>query len=153
MADRRRLGAGGAIAALGAVVAGGCFFLPYVRLLRVFGASVTFSGPRIGGALWLVPGTAAAILLAQFGIRGPAGRLRAGVVAGLAAVGVLLVVAVLLRIHHRTGFLVIHFSAATFGVRPALGWGGSLAGFIVTLVAAARVVFGRGNGHRPANRD
>lgn len=145
MTNGRRLGAGDLIASLGALVAGGCFFLPYVRLLRVFGASLTLSGPRIGGGLWLVPGTAAAILLAQFGLRRGARRLRAGVVAGLAAVGVFLVVAVLLRIHHRTGFLGIHFSAATFGVRPAIGWGGSLAGFALALVAAARDVFRSGH--------
>jgi hypothetical protein len=49
--------------------------------------------------------------------------------------GLLLAFAVVLRLHHRVGF-VIHFSAATFGIRPAGGWLGSLVGFSISLAAA-----------------
>jgi len=133
---RRASAAAGLLLPLGALIAAGCFFLPYVRLLRVFGASVTLSGPRIGGALWLVPATALAILLAHFGIRGAGHhRLRAALSAGAALLGLLLLFAVVLRLHHRVGF-VIHFSAATFGVRPAGGWLGSLVGFSISLASA-----------------
>jgi hypothetical protein len=133
---RRASVAAGVLVPLGAAVAGGCFFLPYIRLLRLFGASLTLSGPRIGGALWLVPAVALAILLVQFGIHGAGRRrLRALLSAGGAALGLLLLFAVVLRLHHRVGF-VIHFSAATFGVRPAGGWLGSLVGFAMSLGAA-----------------
>ncbi len=119
---------------LGALVAGGCFFLPYVRLLRVFGASLTLTGPRIGGGLWLVPAAAALILLAHFGPRRR--RLRmTGVLVG-SALGLLLVCAVLARLHHRSGLLFVHLSAASLGVRPAIGWAGSLLGFAASLIAA-----------------
>ncbi len=116
---------------LGALVAGACFFLPYVRLLRVFGASLMLTGPRIGGGLWLVPAAAALVLLAHFGLR-PRWLRTAGVLVG-SALGLLLVFAVIARLHHRAGMLFVHFSAATFGVRPAVGWAGSLLGFAASL--------------------
>jgi hypothetical protein len=135
--SRRASAAAGLLVPLGAVIAGACFFLPYVRLIRVFGASLTLSGARIGRGLWLVPATALAVLLVQFGMRGAGRRrLRAARAACLALLGLLLVLAVVLRLHHRVGLLGIRFSAATFGVRPAIGWLGSLAGFAITLIAA-----------------
>jgi len=119
---------------VGALLAGASFFLGYVRLLRVVGASLTLTGPHIGGALWLVPALALAILLVHFGLRRPG--LRRVLVVGSAAFGLLIVCAVFARLHHRTGLLSVRFSAATFGVRPAIGWAGSLAGFTLTLLGA-----------------
>lgn len=130
---RARL-AGDLLVPLGAVVAGACFFLPWVRVPRMFGTSLVLSGPRIGGGLWLVPALAAAILLVHVLLfrRRP---LRAGLAALSAILGVLLCFAVIARLRHRSGFLFVHFSAATLGVRPAPGWAGSLLGFFVAFVA------------------
>ena len=119
---------------VGALLAGASFFLPYVRVLRVFGASLTLTGPRLGGALWLMPAAALAILLAHLGLR-RRGLRRVLVLVG-AAFGLLLVFAVIARLHHRSGLLFVHFSAATFGVRPAIGWAGSLLGFTLALLGA-----------------
>ncbi len=123
-----------ALVPLGALLAGASFFLPYVRLLRAFGASLTLTGPRIGRALWLVPALALAILLVQLAVR--RSGLRRVLVGGAAALGLLVVVGVLMRLHQRSGLLFVHFSAATFGVRPAVGWAGSLLGFVLTLLGA-----------------
>ncbi len=133
-AGGRRRVAGNVLVPLGAVVAGACFFLPWVRVLRVFGASVVLSGPRIGGGLWLVPGIAAAILLVHF-LLWKRRRLRSALVAVGAILGVLLCFAVIARLHHRHGFLFVHFSAATLGIRPGPGWAGSLLGFFVSFLA------------------
>src|SRR5512141_2844202 len=126
-----------ALAAGGALVAGGSFFLPYVRISRVLGMSVTVAGPRIGGGLWLIPLAAVVILVVQVWPSGARRRgLRKVLEVGGAVLGLLVVFGVISRLHHRTGFLFVHFSAATFGVRPAIGWSLSLLGFAVVLVGA-----------------
>ncbi len=135
-AGGRGRGVASLLVPLGAVIAGACFFLPWVRVLRVFGAALVLSGPRIGGGLWLVPGIAAAILLAHFAFW-KRRRLRSGLVAVGAVLGVLLCFAVIARLHHRHGFLFVHLSAATLGIRPGLGWAGSLLGFFVTFLPRA----------------
>ena len=119
---------------VGALLAGASFFLPYVHLLRVFGTSLTLTGPRIGRALWLVPAMAVVILLVQLAVR--RSGLRRVLVVGAAALGLLVVFGVLARLHQRGGMLFVHYSAATFGVRPAVGWAGSLLGFVLTLLGA-----------------
>lgn len=129
--------AGRGLAAGGALVAGGSFFLPYVRIIRVLGMSVTVAGPRIGGGLWLIPVAALVILVAQVWPSGARRRwLRRVLEVGGAVLGLLVVFGVMSRLHHRTGFLFVHFSAATFGVRPAIGWLLSLLGFTAALVGA-----------------
>lgn len=132
-----RLVAGKVLTPLGAVVAGGSFFLPYVRIVRVFGISATVAGPRIGGGLWLVPAAALLVLVAQIWPTGARGRwLRSTLELAGAVLGLLVVFGVIARLHHRTGFLFVHFSAATFGVRPAIGWLLSLLGFAAALLGS-----------------
>ncbi len=128
--------AGSVLVPLGALAAGLCFFLPYLQVLRLFGDSLTLSGPRIGGALWIEPAAALAILLAQAGLTGRPGqdRLRRVLVILAASVGLVLLLAVLVRLHHRSRFLLLHYSAATLGVRPAVGWSGSVLGFVAALL-------------------
>ncbi|HTO95407.1 MAG TPA: hypothetical protein VMK66_00070, partial [Myxococcales bacterium] len=113
-----RAAAGGVLVLVGALLAGASFFLPYVRLLRLFGASLTLTGPRIGGALWLVPAAAAAVLLARFAIPARRPRLRALLAAAAALVGLLVVLGVVLKLHQRTQLLFLGVSAAGMGVRP-----------------------------------
>ncbi len=126
----------GVLVPVGAIVGGGAFFLPYVRVFRVFGVGLTVAGPRIGGALWLVPAAAAVVLLAYAGVFGRRGWLRRAIEIAGALFGLLVCFGVVLRLHHRTGLLFVHFSAATFGVRPAIGWWLSLVGFFLALAGA-----------------
>ena len=128
---------GSILTPLGAILAGGSFFLPYVRIFRVFAISATVSGPRIGGGLWLVPAAALLIVVAQVWPSGARRRrARRALQIGGAILGLLVVFAVIARLHHRAGFLFVHFSAATFGVRPAAGWLLSLLGFGLALIGA-----------------
>lgn len=120
---------------LGAALAAACFFLPYVRVIRVFGAAFTLTGARIGGGLWLVPAAAAAVLVAHFGLRRRTG-LRRLLVLCAAALGLLLLSAVVFRLHHRAGFLFVRLSAAQLGIRPAAGWLGSVVGFVLVVAGA-----------------
>lgn len=133
---RSRLGPGDVLVTLGALLAGGSFFLPYLRLIRLLGASVTVTGVRIGGALWLVPAAATLILLLHFGIPRRRARLRAALELLTAAFGLLIVLAVILKLHRHTRLLFIGVSAAGLGVRPAGGWVLSLVGFALALLGA-----------------
>ncbi len=128
--------AGSVLVPLGALAAGLSFFLPYVQLLRVFGNAVSLSGPRLGGALWIQPAAAVAILLVQVGLVGRSGRdgLRRVLVILGAGVGLVLCLAVLAQLHHPSSFLFLRYSAFGLGVRPAIGWSGSVLGFAAALL-------------------